>query len=347
MKHLALSGSLAAIAVTATALTAALALPAARSARADTPAAAKLLNVSYDPTRELYAAYNRAFSAWWQKKTGQVVTVDQSHGGSGSQARAVIQGLDADVVTLGVASDVDAIAKTGAIASNWESRLPHESAPYTSTVVFIVRHGNPKHIRDWDDIVRPGVSIVTPNPKTSSGGRWAFLGAWVYAQRHDGKNENKSRDFERKLYHNVAVLDAGARGSTDSFAQRGIGDVLLAWENEAYLLQRQSKPGEYEIIVPSISVFAQPSVAWVDANIAHHHTEAIAHAYLEHLYSPEGQAIACREGYRPLNILPTSVCPIVFPKLDRVSIDTLGGWGKVQSRFFGEGGIYDTIAEAH
>ncbi len=310
---------------------------------ADTPPIT-LLNVSYDPTREFYAAYNPLFVAYWKSKTGQSVTVNQSHGGSGAQARAVIEGLDADVVTLALAYDVDAIAqKTGSIAHDWEHRLPYDSSPYTSTIVFVVRKGNPKHIRDWNDLVAPGVNVVTANPKTGGGARWNFLAAYAYALKRNHNADGKARDFVAALYKNVGVLDSGARGSTTTFVERGIGDVLLAWENEAHFITSKT-PGEYEIVVPSVSVLAQPSVAWIDANVQRHGTADAAKAYLEFLYTPAAQRLACKFGYRPTLATVLGSCGTAFPRTDLVKIDSFGGWNAVQARFFADGAVFDQIS---
>jgi sulfate transport system substrate-binding protein len=312
--------------------------------RAADPPSITLLNVSYDPTREFYAAYNPMFAAFWKAKTGQDVTVNQSHGGSGAQARAVIEGLDADVVTLALAYDVDAIAqRTKAIAPDWEHRLPHDSSPYTSTIVLVVRKGNPKRIRDWNDVVAPGVQVVTANPKTGGGARWNFLAAYAYALKRNHNDDTKARAFVTALYKNVGVLDSGARGSTTTFAERGIGDVLLAWENEAHFIT-QNAPGAYEIIVPSVSILAEPSVAWVDANVQRHGTSEVAKAYLQYLYSPPAQKLACKYGYRPTLTSVLGSCGTAFPRTDLVTIDSFGGWNAVQARFFADGAIFDQIS---
>jgi sulfate/thiosulfate transport system substrate-binding protein len=311
----------------------------------------ELLNVSYDPTRELYAALNPVFSADWKKRTGQAVTIRMSHGGSGAQARAVIAGLDASVVTLALAADIDAIAKqTGKIPADWQRRLPDNSSPYTSTIVLLVRKGNPKHIRDWDDLVRPGVQIVTPNPKTSGGARWNFLAAWAFARQKFGGDENKIKTFMTALFKNVAVLDTGARGSTTTFGRRGIGDVLIAWENEAYLAQEELGAGDFEIITPSISILAEPTVAWVDGNVVREGKLKAAQAYLEFLYTPVAQGIIAKHFYRPVE--PQFAAPADlarFPKLKLVTIDKdFGGWPEAQKKYFADGGIFDQIiAAAH
>lgn len=316
-------------------------LSGAQGAQAQ-PASLHLLNVSYDPTREFYAAYNPLFADYWKRKTGQTVTIAQSHGSSGAQARAVIAGLDADVVTLALASDVDAIAKNGFIATDWERRLPLDSSPYTSTIVFVVRKGNPKHIRDWDDIVRPGIGVVTPNPKTSGAARWNFLAAWAYASKHDHNNDAQTRDFVGRFYHNAVALDAASRESTTSFAERGLGDVLVNWENEAFFLVR-SDPGKYEIVVPSVSILAEPSVSWVDHNVAAHGTADVAKAYLQFLYTPEAQRLACRYGYRPTLTSVLGTCGTRFGRSDLETIADFGGWPSAQAHFFADGGIFDQI----
>jgi sulfate/thiosulfate-binding protein len=313
-------------------------------ARAVDPPDLTLLNVSYDPTREFYTAFNPVFAAYWKAKTGQTVTINQSHGGSGAQARAVIEGLDADVVTLALAYDIDAIAqRTKAIAPDWEHRLPNDSSPYTSTIVMVVRKGNPKHIRDWNDVVAPGVQVVTANPKTSGGARWNFLAAYAYALKRNHNDDARARAFVAAVYKNVSVLDSGARGSTTTFAERGIGDVLLVWENEAHFIT-QNAPGAYEIIVPSVSVLAEPSVAWVDGNVQRHGTSAAAKAYLQFLYSPAAQRLACKYGYRPTLTSVLGSCGTSFPRTDLVTIQSFGGWSAVQARFFADGAIFDQIS---
>jgi sulfate transport system substrate-binding protein len=304
-----------------------------------------LLNVSYDPTRELYQDYNVAFAKYWKAKTGQTVTIEQSHGGSGSQARAVIDGLPADVVTLALAYDIDAVAeKAKLLPDNWQSRLPDNSTPYTSTIVFLVRSGNPKHIKDWDDLVKPGVSVITPNPKTSGGARWNFLAAWAYALKQPGGNDAKAKDFVTRLYRNVPVLDSGARGSTNTFVERGIGDVLLAWENEAFLAINQLGPGKFQIVVPAQSILAEPPVAIVDKNVDRKGTRAVAQAYLEYLYSPEGQEIAAKHYYRPRLESVAKKYAGQFPKLKLITVDQVfGGWQNAQKEFFVDGGVFDQI----
>jgi sulfate transport system substrate-binding protein len=302
-----------------------------------------LLNVSYDPTRELYQEYNAAFAKHWKEKTGDDVTVEQSHGGSGKQARSVIDGLPADVVTLALAGDIDPIAKVGLLPADWQKKLPHNSTPYTSTIVFLVRKGNPKHIKDWDDLVKPGISIVTPNPKTSGGARWNFLGAWGYALHHNDGSVDKAKEFVGQVYKNVPVLDSGARGATVTFVERGIGDVLLAWENEAILAKKELGPDKVDIIVPSESILAEPPVAVVTKVTAKKGTTDVATAYLEYLYSEEGQDIAGKNGYRPRDPKAAEKYADSFAKLKLFNISEFGGWGKVQKDFFGDGGIFDQI----
>jgi sulfate transport system substrate-binding protein len=304
-----------------------------------------LLNVSYDPTRELYAEFNQQFRAYWYGKTGQDVTVRQSHGGSGKQARSVIDGLGADVVTLAVAYDVDQIAEKGRwLKPDWQSRLPNNSAPYTSTIVLLVRKGNPKRIKDWGDLVKPGVSVITPNPKTSGGARWNYLAAWAWALRQPGGNEASARAFVTKLYKNVPVLDAGARGSTTTFVERGIGDVLLAWENEALLAIKELGPGKFEIVAPSVSILAEPSVAVVDKVAGKHGTRDVAEAYLEYLYSEVGQDIAARNFYRPRLASVAAKYESQFPKIELVTVDKdFGGWKKTHAAHFADGALFDQI----
>ncbi len=312
----------------------------ARAARADVT----LLNVSYDPTRELYQDVNKTFGASWQKQTGQALRVNQSHGGSSKQARAVIDGLEADVVTLGLAYDIDAIAeKSGRVAANWRSKLPNDAVPFTSTVVFVVRKGNPRGIHDWDDLIKPGTAVVTPNPKTSGGGRWAYLAAWGWAQQKLG-GVDQAKDFVKKLYKNVPVLDSGARGSTITFAQRQVGQVLLAWENEAVLLVKEMGAGKFEIVYPATSIQAEPPVAVVDKNVDKHGTRAVAEAYLKFLYTPEGQEIGARHHYRPRAADVASRHAGEFPKLKVFTVDELfGGWAKAQKTHFADGGVFDQI----
>jgi sulfate/thiosulfate transport system substrate-binding protein len=306
--------------------------------------AQELLNVSYDPTRELYQEVNAAFAAQWKARTGQAVTLQQSHGGSGKQARAVIDGLAADVVTLALAYDVDAIAQSGLIATGWQRRLPQNSCPYTSTMVFLVRKGNPKAINDWGDLARAGVSVITPNPKTSGAARWNYLAAWAWALRQPGGNEAKAKDFVARLFKNVPVLDTGARGSTNTFVQRGIGDVLLAWENEAFLAVKELGTDQFVIVVPSLSILAEPPVAVVDQVVDKKGTRAAAQAYLEFLYSPEGQALAAKHYYRPRDKSALAKAPVKFPEVKLVTIDdTFGGWANAQKTHFADGGTFDQI----
>ena len=326
-------------------LTLALSAPAAWAQQATpTAQAVTLLNVSYDPTRELYADYNQAFAKYWKAKTGQVVTVKQSHGGSGKQARSIIDGIDADVATLALAGDIDALVQHGGhLAANWQQRLPHGSAPYTSTIVFLVRKGNPKGVKDWDDLVRPDMKVITPNPKTSGGARWNYLAAWAFAERQYGSAE-KARDFVRQLYRNVPVLDSGARGSTITFVQRGVGDVLLAWENEAFLALKEFGPNKVEIVVPSLSILAQPSVAVLDKVVDKKGTRTVAQAYLQHLYSPEGQRIAAKHHYRPTDPQVQAEFADRFPRLELLTIDqAFGGWGKASQAHFVDGASFDQI----
>ena len=305
----------------------------------------KLLNVSYDPTRELYQDYNVAFAKYWKDKTGDTVKIEQSHGGSGKQARAVIDGLEADVVTLALAYDVDAIAeKARLLPTDWQKRLPNNSSPYTSTIVFLVRKGNPKGIKDWDDLVKPGIGIIPANPKTSGAARWTYLAAWGYAVKKNGGDEAKAKEFVAKFYKNVPVFDTGARGATTTFVQRGIGDVLVGWENEAILSLKESGKGEYEIVWPSISILAEPPVSVVDKTAKRNGTEAVAKAYLEYLYTPEGQEIAAKRHYRPRNAEIAAKYAAEFPKLELFTIDEVfGGWQKAQQAHFGEVGSFDKI----
>jgi sulfate transport system substrate-binding protein len=304
----------------------------------------RLLNVSYDPTRELYDDVNAAFAKQWKAKTGDDVVVKQSHGGSGKQARAVIDGLEADVVTLALAYDVDAVARAGLVAPGWQARLPQNASPYTSTIVFLVRKGNPKALRDWDDLVRPGVSVVTPNPKTSGGARWNYLAAWAHALRKGGGDEARAKEFVRALFRNVPVLDSGARGSTTTFVERGIGDVLLAWENEAFLAVEKLGRGQLEIVAPSSSILAEPPVAVVDRTVDRRGTRAVAQAYLEFLYGPEGQEIAARRFYRPRDPKVAARYASRFPKIELFTIDgVFGGWQAAQAKHFADGGVFDQI----
>ena len=306
--------------------------------------AQELLNVSYDPTRELYQEVNAAFAAQWKARTGKAVTIQQSHGGSGKQARAVIDGLEADVVTLALAYDVDAIEKASLVAPGWQKRLPQNSCPYTSTLVFLVRKGNPKGIKDWGDLARPGVSVVTPNPKTSGAARWSYLAAWAWALRQPGGSEAKAKDFVGRLFKNVPVLDTGARGSTNTFVQRGIGDVLLAWENEAFLAVKELGTDKFEIVVPSLSILAEPPVAVVDKVVDKKGTRAVAQAYLEFLYSPEGQALAAKHYYRPRAKEALAKAPVAFAAVELVTIDEVfGGWAAAHRAHFADGGTFDQI----
>jgi sulfate transport system substrate-binding protein len=315
-------------------------LAQAASVRAET----QLLNVSYDPTRELYVAYNAAFAKHWKETTGEDVTVESSHGGSGKQARSVIDGLEADVVTLALAYDIDAIAeKGGLIDPNWQAKLPHNSTPYTSTIVFLVRKGNPKGIKDWGDLVKEGVQVITPNPKTSGGARWNYLAAWDWALKQPGGNPDKAKAFVGDLYRHVPVLDTGARGSTTTFAQRGIGDVLLAWENEAFLAVKELGPDQFEIVVPSTSILAEPPVAVVDKVVDAHGTRKVAEEYLKYLYSPEGQEIAAKNYYRPTDPAVAEKYKSQFPQLKLSTIADFGGWKKAQADHFADGGIFDQI----
>ncbi|MBF0484519.1 MAG: sulfate ABC transporter substrate-binding protein [Candidatus Omnitrophica bacterium] len=304
-----------------------------------------LLNVSYDPTRELYQAFNKAFADNWLTKTGNTVEINQSHGGSGKQARAVIDGLEADVVTLALAYDIDSIANlTDLIPKDWQKRLLHNSAPYTSTIVFLVRKGNPKNIKDWDDLAKHGVSVITPNPKTSGGARWNYLAAWGYALKKFGNEENKVKEFVSEIYKNVPVLDSGARGSTTTFVERKIGDVLIAWENEAYLVVNQLGKGEYEIVMPSMSILAEPSVALVDKNVDRHGTREVAKAYLEYLYSEAGQEIAAKNYYRPRLESVMAKYASKFQKVELITIDEVfGGWANAQKTHFADKGTFDQI----
>jgi sulfate/thiosulfate transport system substrate-binding protein len=302
-----------------------------------------LLNVSYDPTRELYREFNAAFAKHWQEKTGDKVSVDQSHGGSGAQSRAVIDGLKADVVTLALAGDIDPIASVGKLLpQDWVTKLPQNSAPYTSTIVFLVRKGNPKNIKDWDDLVKKGVEVITPNPKTSGGARWNYLAAWAYAKKQ-GKDDAGAKEFVRALFKNVPVLDTGARGSTTTFVQRGIGDILITWENEAFLAVNELGEDEVEIVVPSLSILAEPSVAVVEENAKANGTLEVATAYLNYLYTKEGQNIAAKNYYRPRDPQVAEAYAKIFPKLELVTIDDFGGWAKAQPFHFGDGGIFDQI----
>ena len=319
---------------------------ASATASADTT----ILNVSYDPTRELYQALNPVFAAYWKKTTGETVTINQSHGGSGSQAQAVINGLEADVVTLAVQSDIDAIANTGLLRKDWLGQFPNGSAPYTSTIVFLVRAGNPKGIKDWDDLVKPGIQVVTPNPKVSGGARWEYLAAWAYADKHDGGDQAKDKAFIQALYKNVPVLDTGSRASTQTFTDRGIGDVLIAWENEAFLAVKELGPDKYQIVVPSLSIKAIPPVAIVDKNVDKHNTRKVATAYLNFLYTDDAQKIIAANFYRPINAAAADPADLKrFPNVPLVTIDdpVFGGWAKVTPLHFADGGIFDQIYQPH
>jgi len=303
-----------------------------------------LLNVSYDPTRELYRDVNAVFAKQWEAKTGQKLAINQSHGGAGAQARAVIDGLEADVVTLALAYDIDAIAERGIIAKDWITRLPDNSSPYTSTIVFLVRKGNPKGIKDWNDLVKPGVQVITPNPKTSGGARWNYLAAWAYALKQPGGDDAKAKEFVRQIYANVPVLDSGARGSTTTFVQRGIGDVFLSWENEAFLAVKELGPDKLDIVVPSLSILAEPNVTVVDRTVDKKKTREVSEAYLKFLYTPEGQEIAAKHYYRPRNSQVAAKHADTFVKVNLITIDDVfGGWTKAQTTHFSDGGTFDQI----
>ena len=323
----------------------ALAPSAGIAAAQSTPKPVTLLNVSYDPTRELYEDFNQQFAAYWKGKTGQPATIRQSHGGSGKQARSVIDGLQADVVTLALAYDIDQIAeKAGLLPAGWQSRLPDNSSPYTSTMVLLVRKGNPKGIRDWGDLAKPGVSVLTPNPKTSGGARWNYLAAWAWALRQPGGSDATAKAFVAKVYKNVPVLDAGARGATTTFVERGIGDVLIAWENEALLAIKELGPGKFEIVAPSISILAEPPVAVVDKVASRHGTTAVAQAYLEYLYTDAGQEIAARHFYRPRQAAIAAKYAAQFPRITLVTVaEVFGGWKKANAAHFADGGTFDQI----
>jgi sulfate transport system substrate-binding protein len=304
-----------------------------------------LLNVSYDPTRELYVEYNAAFAKHWKAKSGQDVSIKQSHGGSGKQARSIIDGIDSDVATLALGGDIDALVTNGGLLkADWQKRLPHNSAPYTSTIVFLVKKGNPKGLKDWDDLIKPGVQVITPNPKTSGGARWNYLAAWEYAKRKNGGSDAKAKEFVGKLFQNVPVLDTGARGSTITFVQRGVGDVLLAWENEAFLALKEFGADKFEIVAPSLSILAEPSVAVVDKVVDRKGTRAVAEEYLKHLYSDEGQDIAGRNFYRPTSEKAKAKYDKQFPKIALFTIDqAFGGWAKADKEHFADGGSFDQI----
>ncbi|MGE5674517.1 MAG: sulfate ABC transporter substrate-binding protein [Mycobacterium leprae] len=313
-------------------------------AKGSSTATVQLLNVSYDPTRELYQKYNEAFTRYYKAKTGQTVEVKQSHGGSGTQARSVIDGLEADVVTLALAYDIDALAQAKLIPNDWQKRLASNSSPYTSTIVFLVRKGNPKGIHDWNDLVKPGISVITPNPKTSGGARWNYLAAWGYALKQPGGNAARAKEFVQALYKNVPVLDSGARGSTTTFVERGIGDVLISWENEAFLAINELGKDKLEMVVPSVSILAEPPVTVVDKVVDRRGTRAVAQAYLEYLYSEEGQEIAAQNYYRPRMPSVAKKYENQFPKVPMFTVDELfGGWQNAQKTHFGDGGIFDQI----
>ncbi|MDP3330454.1 MAG: sulfate ABC transporter substrate-binding protein [Methylococcaceae bacterium] len=304
----------------------------------------KLLNVSYDPTREFYKEYNEAFSKYWKAKTGDNVTINQSHGGGGKQARAVLDGLEADVVTLAIAFDIDQLyQKRKLIPEDWQSQLPNNSSPYTSTIVYVVRKGNPQGIKDWNDLVKPGVSVITPNPKTSGGARWNYVAAWAYALKHNGNSEQAAQEFVSKLFKNTAVLDTGARGSTTTFAEREIGDVLITWENEAYLVLKEFGADKYEVVTPSFSVLTEPPVTVVEDVARKHGTVEVATEYLKYLYSKEGQEIIGKNYYRPSDSEVAAKFDKQFPKLELFKIDQLGGWNEVQKKHFADGGVFDQI----
>ncbi len=323
------------------------ALAGAGNAGAAAPPAT-ILNVSYDPTRELYDDYNGVFARYWKAKTGQTVTVQQSNGGSGKQARAVIDGLQADVVTLALAYDIDALAdKAKLLPPNWQTRLPDNSTPYTSTIVFLVRQGNPKRIHDWNDLVRPGISVITPNPKTSGGARWNFLAAWAYAHAQRGGDDVSAKAFAAKLYQNVPVLDSGARGSTTTFVERGMGDVLIAWENDALLAVNKLGRGRFAIVRPSLSILAEPPVAVVDGVVDKKGTRAVAEAYLRYLYSPAGQDVIARHYFRPRLPSVARRYAAQFPPMRLVTIDRFGGWKRAQATYFADGGVFDQIYQPH
>ena len=307
----------------------------------------KLLNVSYDPTRELYQAINPVFVAKWKNQTGDDVVIKQSHGGSSKQARAIIDGLEADVATLGIAADIDALHEKGdLLPDNWQTRLPSDSTPYTSTIVLLVKKGNPKGIKDWGDLVKPGIAVITPNPKTSAGARWNFLAAYAYAQKANGNDEAKAKAWIGQLYKNVPVLDTGARGATLTFAQRGLGDVLISWESDAQLALKEFGESQFEIVLPSLSILAQPPVAVVDKNVKKHGTEQVAEAYLKFLYTPEAQELIAQNHFRPTDATVAARHAKEFPKLELTTIQQFGGWKAAQPKFFGEGGVFDQIYQA-
>lgn len=302
-----------------------------------------LLNVSYDPTREFYKEYNQAFAKYWKEKTGDTVTVNQSHGGGGKQARAVLDGLEADVVTLAISADIDQLARRNLIQEKWQSQLPNNSSPYTSTIVFVVRKGNPQKIKDWSDLIKSGVSVITPNPKTSGGARWNYMAAWAYALKHNNNSEDAAKDFISKLFKNASVLDTGARGSTTTFAEREIGDVLITWENEAYLVLKEFGADKFEVVTPSFSILAEPPVTVVEDVARKHGTTELATEYLKHLYSKEGQEIIAKNFYRPSDKEVAAKYVKQFPSLELVNISQLGGWPEVQAKHFNDNGIFDQI----
>ncbi|WP_426993600.1 sulfate ABC transporter substrate-binding protein [Methylomonas sp. CM2] len=302
-----------------------------------------LLNVSYDPTREFYKEYNQAFAKYWKGKAGDNVTVNQSHGGGGKQARAVLDGLEADVVTLAISADIDQLARRNLIPENWQSQLPNNSAPYTSTIVFVVRKGNPQHVKDWSDLIKPGLSVVTPNPKTSGGARWNYMAAWAYALKHNNNSEEAAKDFVGKLFKNTSVLDTGARGSTTTFAERDIGDVLITWENEAYLVLKEFGADKYEVVTPSFSILAEPPVTVVEDVARKHGTTEVATEYLKYLYGKEGQEIIAKNFYRPIDKDVAAKYAKQFPALELVTIAQLGGWPENQAKHFADDGIFDKI----
>ncbi|MGG6313764.1 sulfate ABC transporter substrate-binding protein [Paenibacillus macerans] len=316
---------------------------AGASGGGEKPKAVELLNVSYDPTRELYEKYNEAFAAYWEQEKGQKVTIKQSHGGSGKQSRAVIDGLKADVVTLALGYDIDAIQESGLIEEGWQQKYEHNSSPYTSTIVFLVRKGNPKEIADWDDLIKEGVEVITPNPQTSGGARWNYLAAWGYALHRNNNDEAKAQEFVKELFRHVPVLDSGARGATTTFVERGLGDVLLAWENEAWLSVKELGPDKFDIVYPSESILAEPPVAVVDKNVDKAGTREVAEAYLKYLYTEEGQTIAAENYYRPtLDSVKTKFAD-QFPEIKLFTIEEFGGWGEAQAKHFNDGGIFSQI----
>ncbi len=326
-------------------MTAAAGLPFAAGAGSAVRAAepVTLLNVSYDPTRELYREFNRAFIKAWKAQTNETIVINQSHNGSGASARAVLDGLPADVVTLALAADIDALAKRGLLAVDWQTRLPDNAAPYTSTIVLVVRKGNPKQVHDWPDLLRPGVQVITPNPKTSGGARWNFLAALAFARRQPGATDASQETFIRDLFHQVPVLDTGARGATTSFAQRGLGDVMIAWENEAFLVRKEFGETDFEIVLPSVSILAEPPVAVVDSVVDKRGTRKVAEAYLRYLYTPEGQEIVARNFYRPRDPKVAAKYASTFPAITLATIEDFGGWTKAQPTYFADGGMFDRI----